>query len=150
MWQNKITSTSWWSSFFYSLVRLIIPPVFSTASRLTNSYHFSGNVAWQFFYDFSSASRLRTFYDFSGASRLKITCTFSGAPPEKFTHFHALCAWQGAPRLRPPWPGLDPLFAPWSTPHASARSNIFKVTKRPILMDFETTKTQFLDENIRT
>ena len=80
MWQNKITSTSWWSSFFYSLVRLIIPPVFSTASRLTNSYHFSGNVAWQFFYDFSSASRLRTFYDFSGASRLKITCTFSCAP----------------------------------------------------------------------
>ena len=75
---------------FYSLVRLIIPPVFSTASRLTNPYHFSGNVppdnftvsqalsVWQFFYDFSSAC-LTTFYDFSSASRLKIPCTFSGA-----------------------------------------------------------------------
>ena len=44
------------------LVRLIIPPVFSTASRLTNSYHFSGNVM------FSGASRL-TIYTVSQVLR---------------------------------------------------------------------------------
>ena len=47
---------------FYSLVRLIIPSVFLTASRLTNSYNFSGNVM------FSGAVRL-TIYTVSQALR---------------------------------------------------------------------------------
>ena len=102
---------------FCSLVRLIIPPMNSTASRPTNSYHFSGNVlrrsqalrAWHFM-RFRAWQFLTTFYDFSGASHLKIPCTFSGASRLRILLSRA---WQGAPRLRPPWPGLDPLFAAW-------------------------------------
>ena len=104
----------------YSFVRQIVPSVFSTASRLTNSYYFSGNVlerfapaiftvsqalrAWQIFVpDVSGASRLTTFNDF-----LVRPCPFSSAARLR------IFSVSGGSRLRPPMPGLDPVFAPWN------------------------------------
>ena len=69
---------------------------------------------WQFFNDFSRASRLTTYFlrflrRFVPENTLHFFRRFAH---ENFTLFQALRAWQSAPRLRPPWPGLDPLFAP--------------------------------------